>query len=153
MLKSPEPVILQTIFTSEFACGGIPVVDISRAQSCTFVAVPCASGPTDELSIGDAGWQSLRPGVVGPVTSPVIAGDGTRVGFCTADDVDVDEPVEHAASSRTDNKRQTGQHPITRFLLDCILNTSLIDGYKKIAACSRHYLSTFLYHYEYLPFA
>ena len=77
MSKPPEPVILQTIFTPVFASRGMPEVDIIRPHNSALVAVPCTSGPTEELSISDAGWQFFRPGAVGPV----IVGESTGVGF------------------------------------------------------------------------
>ena len=65
--KVPEPVILQTIFTSVPVTGGMPESDSRSPHNSALVAVPCTSGPDEELSIGDAGWQFFRPGAVGPV--------------------------------------------------------------------------------------
>ena len=73
MSKPSEPVILQTIFTTVFARGGTPEVDIIRPHNSALVAVPCTSGIlNEELSIGDAGWQFFRPGAVGPVIVVLI---------------------------------------------------------------------------------
>lgn len=122
MSKLPEPVILQTIFTSVFASGGIPEVDIIRPHNSALVAVPCTSDPTEELSIGDAGWQFFRPGAVGPV----IAGESTGVGFCAAGGEDVGELVEHAAKSVISSKRQRERHLTKWFLPDDIADSSLV---------------------------
>jgi len=103
ILKVPEPVILQTILTSEFVSGGTPEVDRRRPQNTALAAVPCTSGPTEELSIGDAGWQCFRPGAVGPV----IVGEGAGGDLCAAGGTELGEPVEHAATRvRSRNKKR-----------------------------------------------
>jgi len=122
MSKTPEPVIPQTIFTTVFASGGTPEVDIIRAHNSTLVAVPCTSGPTEELSIGDAGWQFFRPGAVGPV----MIGESTGVRFCAAGGEDVGELVEHAVNRVRSSKRQRERHLTTRFLPDDIADSSLV---------------------------
>jgi hypothetical protein len=121
MSKKSEFVILQTIFTPVFARGGTPEVDIIRPHNSALVAVPCTSGPTEELSIGDAGWQFFRPGAVGPV----IVGESTGVGFCAAGDAGVDKLVEHAVNRVISSKRQRERHFTTWFLADDIADFSL----------------------------
>src|SRR5260221_799490 len=90
IVKLPEPVILQTILTSVPVRGGTPESDPRSPHNSALVAVPCTSGPDEELSIGDGGRQSFRPGTVGPV----IAGEGVR------------QLVEHAVSTMRSRKRQ-----------------------------------------------
>jgi hypothetical protein len=102
MLKVPEPVILQTIFTSKFASGGTPEAERRRPHNSAVAAVPCTSGPTEELSIGDAGWQCFRPGALGPV----IVCEGTGVGLCAAGRTGLGELVEHAVNSVRSRKKQ-----------------------------------------------
>jgi hypothetical protein len=88
------------------------VVDIIRPHNSALVAVPCTSGPNEELSIGDAGWQFLRPGAVGPV----ILGESAGVGFCAAGGDDVGELVEHAVKNVRSRQRQRELH-LTKGLL------------------------------------
>jgi hypothetical protein len=137
MSKKSEFVILQTIFTPVFARGGTPEVDIIRPHNSALVAVPCTSGPTEELSIGDAGWQFFRPGAVGPVivgestgvgfcaVGLVTAGESVGVGFCAAGDAGVDKLVEHAVNRVISSKRQRERHFTTWFLADGIADSSL----------------------------
>jgi len=138
MSKKPEPVILQTIFTIVFARGGTPEVDIIRPHNSALVAVPCTSGIlNEEWSIGDAGWQFFRPGVVGPVivgestgvrfcaVGLVTAGESTGVRFCAAGGEDVGELVEHAVNRVTSRKRQKEQQLTLWFLPDDIADSSL----------------------------
>src|SRR5258708_3927295 len=99
MVKVPEPVMLQTIFTSDSARGGMPEVDSIRPHNSALMAVPCTSGPPETVSIGDGGWQFFRPGAVGPM----IVGAG--VDFCAAGGAGVGELVEHAVSSVRSRKR------------------------------------------------
>jgi len=70
--------------------GGMPESDSRSPHNSALVAVPCTSGPDEELSIGDGGRQFFGPGAVGPV----IAGEG------------VGELVEHAVSTMRSRKRQ-----------------------------------------------
>ena len=102
MVKAPEPVILQTIFTSVPVRGGTPESDSRSPHNSALMAVPCTSGPDEELSIGDAGWQFFRPGAVGPV----IASEGVGVDVCLAGREGVGELVEHAVSTMRSRKRQ-----------------------------------------------
>lgn len=84
-------------------------MDWINAHNSALVAVPCTSGPTAELSMGEAGWQFFKPGVVGPV----IVGEGEGVGdgvalvFCTTSvgGDDACEPLEHAGSSASKKAR------------------------------------------------
>ncbi len=122
MVKSPEPVILQTIFTNEFARGGTPEVDIIRPHNSAWVAVPCTSGPPETVSIGDGGWQFSRPSAV----VPVIVGESASVGLCAAGGEGVDELVEHAVKSVISSKRQRERHLTKWFLPDDIADSSLV---------------------------
>lgn len=89
----------------------MPDVDWISAHSSALVAVPCTSGPTGELSTGDAGWQLFRPGVVGPVTvgedESVGEGEGAVFVFCATGEGDNDpcEPLEQAVNSTSKKAR------------------------------------------------
>ena len=122
MVKVPEPVILQTIFTSKFASGGTPEADRRRPHNSALAAVPCTSGPTEELSIGDAGWQCFRPGALGPV----IVGEGTGVGLCAAGRTGLGELVEHAVNSVRSRKKQRERQLIQWFWPTNIADSSLV---------------------------